>query len=121
MKNIVLGLFALVVCVACSDDPCQGFEGARPSAWSEHPDLIAPGGTLCRADATSATLDFPHESNPFVVIVEHLEGQGWERTTQNIDDPQLMTVMFRKEEGVVSVTITDEDGDHDRVMMRVTQ
>jgi hypothetical protein len=119
-KNYGIGLVALLVCVACSSDACEGFDGVRPPSWTQHPDLVAPGGTLCRADANSAVLDYPHESNPFVVIVDHLEAQGWERTTQNIDDPQLMNVMLRKEAGTVSVTITDEDGDYDRVMMRAT-
>ncbi len=107
----------LLLAAGCSS-PCEHDPEPRPANWAAHPDWIAPGGTLCRAEGGSATVDYEHDQNPFVVIVDYLEADGWARTTQDIDDPTFMTVSFEKGADTLDVTISD-DGDYGSATYRV--
>lgn len=75
--------------------------------WKAHQDLVPPGATVCghlkRTPGNSSDswdslqIDFENDPNPFVAIVNHLEGKGLTRTSQNTSNADTQDVSFSKD------------------------
>lgn len=117
MRSPTVMLASLVLTVACSQ-PCEDFGGERPSEWAGHADIIAPGGTMCSAGPNFAHVDYETESNPYVVVVQHLEGRGWERVRSRPDHELQMVFLTRGEEHL-AVSIERVNGTYSRAEYRL--
>ena len=120
MKPSGIQLFVAVVAlatglVACTK-PCKhmGVLKGNPG-WTAHPGFIAPGGYMCGMDESHATLDYKTSENPWVRIVDYLEGRGWKRVRQNLENPKQPSVSLRKGRDLLTVWV-DDNGRWSRVM-----
>jgi hypothetical protein len=109
-------LCSILVAVSACSKPCEqtGAMAGNPP-WAAHPDVIAPGGTMCGMSNDTATLDYRRSDNPFVVVVDYLEGRGWSRTDQDIGNQEAMNVSFQRGAEYLTVRING-GGTYSRVI-----
>lgn len=81
--------------------------------WDKHQDLVPPSAKVCGAHtATPAKLiaSFPKDENPFVTIVQYLEGKGFERSHQDVKNLDLLFVTLERGSTVIDVAVHREKG-----------
>lgn len=130
MKSLPLFALALsFVAAGCSRGVCEPeHESAKVAPmtepWTSHKELIPGSATVCgnivaRGETLSESLsiDFADDPNPWVTIVDHLEKQGFERTSQSIDDPDAQLATLRKGGTSVSVRTSRSKGRTGAVMV----
>lgn len=103
--NIAIGALALAGAVGCGNTACDSW-GERTEVAAELRALVPPGAEVCGSgNPDSVRFDAPKEANAFVMLVDHLEGMGFERKKQNISNPKSMSVHFEKDGIAISAHI----------------
>jgi hypothetical protein len=99
----------LVTLAGCSRKPCDG-KATGGQATGKLTDVVSAKATVCKADNTFASVEFPGDDNPFVTVTTDLEGKGFTRTSQSIQDPKMQNATFKKGNLQVKVRFMRENG-----------
>ncbi len=106
--RLLLVMTILIAASGCKRGVCEpAHESAKVApitgAWASHKELIPSSATVCgnivlsdNKVTDSLSIDFADDPNPWVTIVDHLEKQGFDRSSQSIDDPDAQLATLRK-------------------------
>ena len=105
-----VALAILTLSTGCSN-PCRESNKPYPDKWSAHPDLVMPGGTICkeRSDdpaVQKATVGYAGFS-VYQQIDDHLKSKGWKPVDLKLDS-EIKQMRYENDAGD-SLKITAPD------------
>lgn len=105
------------VCTVGCAKPCEGEWPGKPGgAWEAHPELVPPRAMVCMSTPTSATMDVETSANPFVLVVQAAEANGWQRSRQDISKDDLQSVTLTRQGRNLVVHFRKVNGTYTRVL-----
>ena len=89
---------------------CKGFDPL--TEWEEHPDLVPADGLVCKThdDGDSAMVHFATRDDPWIEIVDKLEGDDWVRVDQELNEDMSSTTTFAKGSERIEVYLFRDPG-----------
>lgn len=95
--------------VGCKPDkPCADVE--VPAAWTRlGTKMVPPGAHVCKATDTQITMEIEGDPKERIDLSDHFEKQGWVRKEQRISDLGVSSILLKKFDDGLMLTIRAND------------
>jgi hypothetical protein len=107
---VALAIAAVAVSGAGCARRCEGMDPLEE--WEEHPDVVPADGLVCttRDDGDTAMVHFVTRDDPWIEIVDKLEGDDWVRIDQDLNEDLSSTTTFAKGSERIEVYLFRDPG-----------